>query len=154
MGGIGFDRTVPEPDTMKRIGCPARQKGQILILSAILMTFLFVPLAIFVVDTGLLQAGYAQLTETAQAAAEDGASMLNEDLYRTSHARSVELDPARARQTADQAFRVSRLPGLESWQVEVGGRTVTVTAKMSVRLFVLGKAALTTTRSAQLAYGP
>jgi hypothetical protein len=80
--------------------------------------------------------------------------MLNEDLYRTSHARSVELDPARARQTADQAFRVSRLPGLESWQVEVGGRTVTVTAKMSVRLFVLGKAALTTTRSAQLAYGP
>ncbi len=128
------------------------QNGQILVLAALLMTFFFVPLAVFVVDTGLVAASYAQLSETAQAAAEDGASMLDEDLYRSRGV--VKLDAVWARQVADRALAVSRLPGLGRWQIEVQGTRVTVTAHVQVRLFVLGTAALTTTKSAQLAYGP
>ena len=129
------------------------QQGQILVLAAILMTFFFVPLAVLVVDTGLVEANYAQLNETVQAAAEDGASMLNEGLYRSSNGRIVQLDPVLARQVIDQALRVSRLPGLGPWQVDIRGTTVSVTAKVTVRLFVLGNATLATSKSARLAYG-
>ena len=129
-------------------------EGQILVLAALLLAFLFIPLSVFVIDTGLVEAGYAQLNETVQAAAEDGASMLNADLYRSSHGRSVELDPALARQVTDRALAVSRLSGLTSWQIEVQGTTVTVTANLTVRLFVLGGASLRTKKSARLSYGP
>ncbi len=125
--------------------------GQILVLAALLMTFFFIPLAIFVVDTGLVEAGYAQLSETVQAAAEDGASMLNEDLYRSS--RVLELDAPRAREVADRALSISRLPGLAPWRIDVQGTRVTVTARLRVRLFGLGTTTLMTTKSAQLAYG-
>jgi hypothetical protein len=129
------------------------KQGQILVFSALLMTFFFVPLAVLVIDTGLVEAGYAQLTETVQAAAEDGASMLNEDLYRSTGGTSVELDAGKAQAVADQALAVSRLSGLGSWQVTVRGNVVTVKASQRVRLFVLGTATLTTTRSGRLAYG-
>ena len=128
-------------------------KGQVLVLAAMLLAFLFVPLGIFVIDTGLVEASYAQLNETAQAAAEDGASMLDTNLYRSSGGRSVALDPALARQVSDQALTVSRLPGLNSWEIAVDGTTVTVNADMTVRLLVLGRAQLRTTKSARLAYG-
>ena len=128
-------------------------KGQILVLAAMLLAFLFVPLGIFVIDTGLVEASYAQLNETAQAAAEDGASMLDTNLYRTSGGRSVALDPALARQVSDRALMVSHLPGLTSWQIAVRGSTVTVNADMTVQLFVLGRAQLRTIKSARLAYG-
>ena len=65
----------------------SRQGGQILVLAAILFSFFFIPLAVFVVDTGLVEASYAQLTETVQAAAEDGASTLDQGLYRSSQGR-------------------------------------------------------------------
>ena len=129
------------------------QQGQILVLAAILMTFFFVPLAVLVVDTGLVEANYAQLNETVQAAAEDGASMLNEGLYRSSNGRIVQLEPVLARQVTAQALRVSRLPGLGPWQVDIRGTTVSVTAKVTVHLFVLGNATLATSKSARLAYG-
>ena len=129
------------------------KQGQILVFSALLMTFFFVPLAVLVIDTGLVEAGYVQLTETVQAAAEDGASMLNEDLYRSTRGTSVELDAGKAQAVADQALTISRLSGLGSWQVTVRGNVVTVRASQRVRLFVLGAATLTTTRSARLAYG-
>ena len=134
-----------------RAGNP--QQGQILVLAAILMTFFFIPLAILVVDTGLVESNYAQLNETVQAAAEDGASMLNEGLYRSSDGRFVQLDPVLARQVINQALRVSRLPGLGPWQVDIRGTTVSVTAKVTVHLFVLGNATLATSKSARLAYG-
>ena len=118
-----------------------------------LLAFLFVPLGIFVIDTGLVEASYAQLNETAQAAAEDGASMLDTNLYRSSGGRSVALDPAQARQVSDRALTVSRLPGLNSWQITVRGSIVTVNANMTVQLFVLGRAQLRTAKSARLAYG-
>src|SRR5437867_13315005 len=108
--------------------CGSGEKGQILVLAAVLLAFLFIPLSVFVIDTGLVEAGYAQLNETVQAAAEDGASMLNADLYRSSHGRSVELDPALAHQVTDRALAVSRLPGLLSWQIDVQGPSVTVLA--------------------------
>jgi len=130
-----------------------QQDGQILVLAAIVITFLFIPLAVFVIDTGLVEASYAQLTETVQAAAEDGASMLDEGLYRSSHGRVIELDVSSARHITNRALTVSRLPGLGPWQVDVRGTTVTVTAHMKVKLFVLGTATLTTTKSARLAYG-
>jgi hypothetical protein len=129
------------------------KRGQILVFSALLMTFFFVPLAVLVIDTGLVEAGYAQLTETVQAAAEDGASMLNEDLYRSTGGTSVALDAGKAQAVADQALAISRISGLGSWQVTVRGNVVTVKASQRVRLFVLGVATLTTTRSARLAYG-
>jgi len=138
---------------MRRTGSDS-EKGQILVLAALLLAFLFIPLSVFVIDTGLVEAGYAQLNETVQAAAEDGASMLNADLYRTSHGRSVELDPTLARQVTDRALAVSRLPGLTSWQIEVEGTTITVTANLTVRLFALGAASLRTKKSARLSYGP
>ncbi len=130
-----------------------QQGGQILVLAAILFSFFFIPLAVFVVDTGLVEAGYAQLNETVQAAAEDGASTLDEGLYRSSQRRQVQLDPTGARLITDRALRVSRLPGLAAWQVDVRGITVTVTARMTVRLLALGTATLKTTKSARLAYG-
>lgn len=131
-----------------------RQQGQILVFSALLMAFFFVPLAILVVDTGLLEAGYGQLTETVQAAAEDGASMLDVDLYRSSNGQAVHLDAGKARAIADQALTVSHVAGLGPWQVSVQGDEVTVRASETVRLFVLGAATITTTKSARLAYGP
>ena len=129
------------------------QQGQILVLAAILMTFFFIPLAILVVDTGLVESNYAQLNETVQAAAEDGASMLDEGLYRSSNGRIVQLDPVLARQVTDQALRVSRLRGLGPWHVDIRGTTVSVTAKVTVQLFVLGNATPATSKSARLAYG-
>src|SRR3989442_14333519 len=97
--------------------CGSGEKGQILVLAALLLAFLFIPLSVFVIDTGLVEAGYAQLNETVQAAAEDGASMLNADLYRSSHGRSVELDPAPAPQATARALPARRLPGLTSWRI-------------------------------------
>jgi len=129
------------------------QDGQILVLAAVVITFLFIPLAVFVVDTGLAEASYAQLNETVQAAAEDGSSMLDEALYRSSHGRVLQLDATSARRIADQALAVSRLPGLGPWDVDVRGTTVTVNAHMRVKLLVLGTATITTTKSARLAYG-
>ena len=127
--------------------------GQVLVLAAMLLAFLFVPLGIFVIDTGLVEASYAQLNETAQAAAEDGASMLDTNLYRSSGGRSVALDPTQARQVSDRALTVSHLLGLNSWQITVRGSTVTVNAAMTVQLFVLGRAQLRATKSARMAYG-
>jgi hypothetical protein len=152
MAGFRTHRAIPESIAVSGL-TRNPQQGQILVLAAILMTFFFVPLAVLVVDTGLVESSYAQLNETVQAAAEDGASMLNEGLYRSSNGGIVQLDPELARQVTDQALRVSRLPGLGPWQVDVRGTTVSVTAKVTVRLFVLGNATLTTSESARLAYG-
>lgn len=129
------------------------KQGQILVFAALLMTLFFVPLAVLVIDTGLVEAGYAQLSETVQAAAEDGASTLNEDLYRSTGGTAVELDAGKAQAVADQALAISRLSALGPWQVTVHGNVVTVKASQRVRLFVLGAATITTTRSARLAYG-
>lgn len=128
-----------------------QQEGQILVLASLVMAFLFVPLAIFVIDTGLVEAGYAQLGETLQSSAEDGASSLNETAYRQSGA--VVLDPIQAQQVADQSMRASRLPGLDSWSVIVQGNTVTVSGTLRVPLLALGTATLSESRSATFAYG-
>jgi hypothetical protein len=130
-----------------------QQEGQILVLSAVVMAFLFLPLAIFVIDTALVEAGYEQLGETLQASAEDGASMLDENAYRSSDGKTVVLDPALARQTADQSMRVTGLTGLDSWQTTVNGPRVTVSGKLKVQLLVLGTATLQASRSAIFVYG-
>ena len=79
-----------------------QQQGQVLVMSAAVMAFLFVPLCVFVIDTGLVAASYAQLGETLQAAAEDGASSIDQNAYRSSNGQQVALDPAGAQQTADR----------------------------------------------------
>src|SRR5260370_257844 len=111
MAGLRTNRAIPESIAMSGL-TRNPQQGQILVLAAILMTFFFIPLAVLVVDTGLVESSYAQLNETVQAAAEDGASMLNEGLYRSTNGRIVQLDPVLAHQVTDQALLVSRLPGL------------------------------------------
>src|SRR5258708_32435979 len=93
MGSVGPRRALPEQSAMNRT-YGRGEKGQILVLAALPMAFLFIPLSVFVINTGPVEAGYAQLNETAQAAAEDSASMLNADLYRSSDGRSVELERA------------------------------------------------------------
>jgi len=129
------------------------KRGQILVFSALLMTLFFLPLAVLVIDTGLVEAGYAQLSETVQAAAEDGASTLNEDLYQSTGGTAVEIDAGKAQAVADRALAISRLSALGPWQVTVRGNVVTVTARQRVHLFILGAATISATRSARLAYG-
>ena len=130
------------------------ERGQILVLSALVMTFLFIPLAIFLVDTSLFESAYAQLGETLQASAEDGASMVDEATLRSSNGQTVVLDPALARETADTSMSASHLAGLVSWTSTANGKRVTVTATIAVPLMVLGTAHLTASRSATFAYGP
>lgn len=130
-----------------------QQQGQVLVMSAAVMAFLFVPLCVFVIDTGLVAASYAQLGETLQAAAEDGASSIDQNAYRSSNGQQVTLDAASAQQTADRSLRVSGMPGLQSWTVEVKGNTVTTTGVVKLPLLVLGTASLKESRSASFAYG-
>ena len=122
-----------------------------LVLGAMVLAFLFVPLGIYVIDSGLVEANYSQLSETLQASAEDGASMLDEAAVRADG--TVRLDPVAAREVVDRSMRISQLRGLDSWTVTVQGQTVSVTAHLRVELFALGGTDLTQTRSARLAYG-
>jgi len=92
LGGPRIDRAVPEPGTMTRRG-QSRQSGQILPMVVITMGLLFVPPCVFVIDTGLVEASYAQLCETPQAASEDGASMIDQAAFRESGGQRVVLDP-------------------------------------------------------------
>ena len=131
----------------------ARQEGQILVMSALVMAFLFVPLSVFVIDTALVESGYAQLGETLQASAEDGASTIDEAAYRSSNGRVVVLDPVQAKIVVDRSIRASAMPGLSSWSVEVQRQRVTITGHLTVQLLVLGKATLTESRSASYAFG-
>jgi hypothetical protein len=127
------------------------QEGQTLVLAAMVLAFLFVPLGVYVIDSGLVESGYAQLSETLQASAEDGASMIDESTYRSSG--SPVLDPTTARGVADRSMRISRLPGLQSWNINVQGNTVTVTARLRVALFAVGSSTITQSREARLAIG-
>ena len=129
------------------------QQGQILVMAVFVMTFLFVPLAVYVIDSGLVEASYVQLGETLQAAAEDGASSLDVGAFRQSSGQVVRLDPTEARAVADRSLRASQLPGLESWTISLSGNTVSVTAHMRVRLLVLGTVTLTQTKGASFAVG-
>jgi hypothetical protein len=131
----------------------ARQEGQILVMSALVMAFLFVPLSVFVIDTALVESGYAQLGETLQASAEDGASTIDEAAYRSSNGRVVVLDPVQAKIVVDRSIHASAMPGLSSWSVEIQGQRVTITGHLTVQLLVLGKATLTESRSASYAFG-
>jgi hypothetical protein len=129
------------------------QRGQVLVMAVFVMTFLFVPLAIYVIDSGLVEAAHVQAGETLQAAAEDGAQSLDVATFRDSGGQVVRLDPDQARATADSSLRASRLPGLESWKISVTGNTVTVTARVRVSLFVLGAVTLTQSKGASFAIG-
>ena len=131
-----------------------KQDGQVLVLAALVMAFLFLPLSILVIDTGLVEAGYAQLGETLQASAEDGASTLDESAFRSSDGKTVRLDPAAARSVVDRSMNISQLHGLDSWTVNVLGNTVSIQGKLKVKLLVLGTATLTESRRATFAYGP
>jgi hypothetical protein len=129
------------------------QQGQVLVMSALVMAFLFLPLSVFVIDTALVDSSYAQLGETLQASAEDGASSIDVAVYRSSNGQTVRLDPVQAKTVADSSIRAAAVPGLRSWTVTVSGSRVTVTGILSVQLMVLGTATLSESRSAIFAYG-
>jgi hypothetical protein len=122
-------------------------------MSALVMAFLFLPLSVFVIDTALVDSSYAQLGETLQASAEDGASSIDVAAYRSSNGHVVRLDPIEAMAVVDRSMKTASLPDVQSWTVVVSGPRVTVTAAISVQLMVLGTAQLTETRSAIFAYG-
>lgn len=130
-----------------------KQEGQVLVMSALVMAFLFLPLSIFVIDTALVDSAYAQLGETLQASAEDGASSIDASVYRASNGNTVVLNPIQAKTVANRSITASALPGLKSWTVSVQRSTVVVTATMKVDLLVLGSATLTESRAASLVYG-
>ena len=132
---------------------PETQNGQVLVMSALVMAFLFLPLSVFVIDTALVDSSYAQLGETLQASAEDGASSIDVAVYRSSNGQTVRLDPVQAKTVADSSIRAAAVPGLRSWTVTVSGSRVTVTGILSVQLMVLGTATLSESRSAIFAYG-
>ncbi len=129
------------------------QKGQVLVMSALVMAFLFLPLSVFVIDTALVDSSYAQLGETLQASAEDGASSIDVAAYRSSNGQTVTLDPVAAKAVVDGAMKAASLPGIQSWIVIVSGPRVTVTGRISVQLMVLGTATLSESRSAIFSYG-
>jgi hypothetical protein len=129
------------------------QQGQVLVLAAMVMAFLFVPLAIYVIDSGLVEASYLQLGETVQAAAEDGASSLDVNAYRQSGGQVVRLDAGQAQQEAEHSLHASQMAGLHNTQVEVQGNRVTVRADLHVALLVVGSVTITQRRSANFAYG-
>jgi hypothetical protein len=129
------------------------QKGQVLVMSAMVMAFLFLPLSVFVIDTALVDSSYAQLGETLQASAEDGASSIDIAAYRSSNGQTVRLDPVQAKTVVDSSITAAAVPGLRSWTVTVSGSRVTVTGTLSVQLMVLGTATLSESRSAIFAYG-
>jgi hypothetical protein len=129
------------------------QRGQILVMAAAVMAFLLVPLSIFVIDSALIEASYAQLGEMLQAAAEDGASSVDVSLYRQSNGQQVVLDQAGAQMAAESSIKASQMPELEDSSVTVEGNTVTASAHVRVDLFLLGAVLLDETRSASFAYG-
>lgn len=129
------------------------QDGQVLVMSALVMAFLFLPLSVFVIDTALVDSSYAQLGETLQASAEDGASSIDVAAYRNSNGEVVRLDPIEAKAVVDRSMKAASLRGVQSWTVVVSGPRVTVTANISVPLMVLGTATLTESRSAIFGYG-
>ena len=131
----------------------SRQNGQILPMVAITMALFFVPLCVFVIDTGMVEASYAQLGETLQAASEDGASMIDQAAFRESGGQRVVLDQGAAKTTSEHSLQASGLPGLESWTVTVAGTTVTASAAVHVNLLVLGTVTLHEARSASFVYG-
>lgn len=129
------------------------QRGQVLVMAAAVLAFLLVPLTVFLVDTGLVEASYAQLGETLQAAVEDGASQIDVPAFRESGGQHAVLDQAAARQTAERALQASGLPGLDAVKVIATATTVTATATVHVRLLVVGSANVTQTRSAGFVLG-
>ena len=132
---------------------PQSQDGQVLVMSALVMAFLFLPLSVFVIDTALVESSYAQLGETLQASAEDGASSIDVAAYRSSNGQVVRLDAIEAKAVVDRSMKAASLSGVQSWTAVVTGPRVTVTATISVQLMVLGTATLTESRSAIFAYG-
>lgn len=132
---------------------PKSQDGQVLVMSALVMALLFLPLSVFVIDTALVDSSYAQLGETLQASAEDGASSIDVAAYRSSNGQVVRLDAIEAKAVVDRSMKAASLPAVQSWTVTVSGARVTVTATTSVQLMVLGTAKLTESRSAIFAYG-
>jgi len=129
------------------------QEGQILVPAAFLLSLFFGALAIFVVDTGLVEAGYQQLAETVQASAEDASNEVDVAQLRASGGSVVVLDPEAARAMADRSMRASELSGLESWTVTVRGNEIAIAARLRVHLLILGTVTLTETRAARLAHG-
>jgi hypothetical protein len=130
-----------------------RERGQILVMAAAVMAFLFVPLCVLVVDTGLVEASYAQLGETVLASVEDGASQIDQQAFRQSGGQTAVLDQAAARQVCLRSLDASGLPGLEVVSITTTPTTVTAIATVRVRLLVLGTATVTQTRSAGFVLG-
>ena len=124
-----------------------------MVLTTIVMAFLFLPLCVFLVDTALVEASYAQLGDTLQIAAEDGASMIDEGVLRASGGKTVVLDLVLARAVAERSIQGSGLPGLSSWTLTVTQDTVTASASVRVHLLVVGNVSVSDTRRATFAYG-
>jgi hypothetical protein len=131
----------------------AGERGQVLVMAAAVLAFLFVPLCVFLVDTGLVEASYGQLGETLQASVEDGASQIDQQAFRQSGGRTAVLDQSAARQVCERSLQTSGLPGLEVVSIRTTATTVTATATVHVSLLVVGTASVTQTRSAGFVLG-
>ncbi len=131
----------------------AGERGQVLVMAAAVMAFLFLPLCMFLIDTGLVEASYGQLGETLQASVEDGASQIDQQAFRQSGGQNAVLDQAAAMQICQRSLETSGLPGLEIVSIKTTPTTVTATASVHVPLLIVGSASVTQTRSAGFALG-
>ena len=131
----------------------AAERGQVLVMAAAVLALLFVPLCVFLVDTGLVEASYGQLGETLQASVEDGASQIDQQAFRQSGGQTAVLDQSAARQVCERSLQTSGLPGLEVVSIRTTATTVTATATVHVSLLVVGTASVTQTRSAGFVLG-
>jgi hypothetical protein len=123
-----------------------------MVLGALLLSLFFSSMAIFVIDVGLLVAGYQQLSETLQASAEDGVQ-LDVAQLRSSNGAIHVVDPVAARATADASMRASDVPGLMSWKVNTTANRVIVTGRVRIQLFAMPPVSIAESRAARLAYG-
>ncbi len=129
------------------------QDGQTMAIMAALMLF-YMGLFVFLVDSGIIATRYMQLSETIRAAAEDGSRSPSEAALRQSGGQTRILDPAVATAEVDRTMTASGLDGL-SWSssVDPSLTSVTVTARMTIHLPIVGSVSVARTKSGRLHFG-
>ena len=104
------------------------QRGQTLVVFALLLAFFFVGMIALVGDLGALYVTYNRVDGAALLAVQSGASALDADAF---YGGAVRLDPAEAQRRCREALSAARVRG--ECRAE-GGRLVTADARETVEL--------------------
>lgn len=129
---------------------PNQQRGQSLIVFALLLTLFFLGMIALVGDAGALYVAYNRLDGAALLAVQSAASAIDTEAF---YSGSVRLDPTEAKSRCEESLASSKVLGDCSVHA---GASVTAHVRDTVRLPIppLGLTAVVqATRSAQPAYG-